>query len=236
MIYLTLESTNRNGGVALFRENQLLSSILWSRKTSHSEVFPWAIQSCLEIAQIHLREISDLVVDIGPGSFTGVRVAVNIARSVAYSTGVKIFSLTSLEILAYSLKSWLEPGGPVPNHPIICLLNAHKNLVYFARYQFRGEEFITLDDPQVGTIEQALMTCQSPHLCLGEAGSIHSEKVRKNGHCLQFPILTDSPGAAAMGQLFMTSLPSRQSIDWKKLKPLYIRSSSAEERFDKGLS
>lgn len=70
---------------------------------SHSEIAIPTIEKALQKAQIELKDLDEIIVVNGPGSFTGVRIGVTIAKTMAFELGIPIKTITSLE--AYSVSS-----------------------------------------------------------------------------------------------------------------------------------
>lgn len=69
---------------------------------SHSEVVVPALDRLLKKSKIKLEEIDELIVVNGPGSFTGVRIGVTIAKTIAVSLNIPIKTITSLEMFGVS--------------------------------------------------------------------------------------------------------------------------------------
>ena len=81
--------------------------------------------------KIDKKELDSIVVGIGPGSYTGVRIGVTIAKTIAYALKIKVYAKSSLSLLA------------IDDKPTICLFNARSGRSYFAVYQ--GKKCIVKD-------------------------------------------------------------------------------------------
>src|SRR4051812_31966135 len=90
-------STNR-GSVAL-TDGARVWKKQWTRSGQHSEILTPSIKKILTSAKIKPRDLEAIAVDKGPGSFTGCRLAVNVARTMAYTLGIPIFTESSLTII-----------------------------------------------------------------------------------------------------------------------------------------
>ena len=92
----------------------------------HFEFFNTQIESILLKEKLNPNQIHHFAVSTGPGSFTGIRVSGNIAKTLAYSTNKKIWTTDSLSILA-------EQADGADN--VVCCINAFKNMVYVASFK-----------------------------------------------------------------------------------------------------
>ncbi len=75
---------------------------------SHSEVAIPLLDELLKSSGIGLAEIDEIIVVNGPGSFTGVRIGVTIAKTIAYSNNIDIKTITSLEMYGVSAKEYFD--------------------------------------------------------------------------------------------------------------------------------
>lgn len=140
MILLSLESSTALGGVALFKNGVLLAEESSLRQRSHSEFINSACQRILTSQNLSLKDIDQIAVTQGPGSFTGIRVAGNIAKSFGFATGKKLWVTDTLSVLASQI-SWVGPT--------LVGINAFKNMLYVSFY--KGSQ--KLDGPLVIKIE-----------------------------------------------------------------------------------
>ena len=91
--------------IAIFDDNKLVSNVELKNVANTSvDVMP-SIVKCLDDANINIKEIKKVAVCVGPGSFTGVRLGVTIAKVLAYSLNIDIVSLTAFDIVSLNLSS-----------------------------------------------------------------------------------------------------------------------------------
>ncbi|MCB0384357.1 MAG: tRNA (adenosine(37)-N6)-threonylcarbamoyltransferase complex dimerization subunit type 1 TsaB, partial [Bdellovibrionales bacterium] len=119
---LLLETSSALGGLALVKYKMPLGAAEnltfreWRRENSHSEVVTPYTRQALEKAQWKISDIDCFAVGVGPGSFTGIRVALNMIRTFAYSADKPVFCFNSLRALALSTSH--------QDLPILALTNA----------------------------------------------------------------------------------------------------------------
>ena len=91
--------------LVLFKDNYLLDkSILSNAKSTSVETMPLLIK-LLDNNNLKPKDLSKIAVCIGPGSFTGTRIGVTIAKTMAYSLNIPIVSLTSIDLVGINLDS-----------------------------------------------------------------------------------------------------------------------------------
>ena len=98
MIVLSIDTSTRLGSMGIYESNPHSSTPLAQKEWegSHSEVITNHLIELLSQAQIKLSDIKEIHLGIGPGSFTGLRVAVNLVRAISYSFSTPIFATNSL--------------------------------------------------------------------------------------------------------------------------------------------
>jgi tRNA threonylcarbamoyladenosine biosynthesis protein TsaB len=236
MNILACETSTTLGSVAVFSHGQVFTKQL-ERAGSHSESLNLMIQNCLQQAQLTLSDIDVFASGIGPGSFTGVRVSLNTIKTLSYIENKKcagIDTLINIAILNYQLNQHL-------NKQVTVLLNAYKNMVYFAEFAF-SEEFKTesssklkwtiVHPPQVVRVQELKNIFNFDSLVVGDGYLAYSEYFKKN--LLDQPMIRniqniDFPQASTICKIISESVPTSSFIHYSELMPLYLRDSEAEE-------
>jgi tRNA threonylcarbamoyladenosine biosynthesis protein TsaB len=230
MITLALDTSTSQGGVALLRGHQVLSREIWRREKSHSEFLTPTIEACLRTTGLLFSQIDLLAVGRGPGSFTGIRIAVNAARSLSYALKKPIRAFTTHEILAM--------GTLASELPLVALVNAHKNLIYTQIFRHRAGRWQPDEEIAPLSLDQLAQLIQTPHLCVGDAFEEYRrffapellQNLLRTEPALDYP-LPEVLGlmAAELGLESPTELGAAPTMDWNELQALYIRASGAEE-------
>lgn len=132
MYSLLLDSSDIYLCVGLAKDDVLLTQIKYEAWQRQSEYMIQEINNVLEKNGISLLNINEVIVSCGPGSYTGVRISLTIAKIIGtLDKNIKIYLTSSLEILKD------------PNNMSICLINARSNRSYTAIY--KGNECILKD-------------------------------------------------------------------------------------------
>lgn len=131
MYQLLLDSSNVYLSVGLAKNGQVIDSIFYNAWQRQSELMVEEIDNILKRNHVSKEELDAVVVGIGPGSYTGVRIGVTIAKTIAYALKIKVYAKSSLSLLK------------IGDLPTICLFNARSGRSYFAVYE--GDKIIEKD-------------------------------------------------------------------------------------------
>ncbi|MFN9067180.1 MAG: tRNA (adenosine(37)-N6)-threonylcarbamoyltransferase complex dimerization subunit type 1 TsaB, partial [Bdellovibrionales bacterium] len=212
---LAIESSTQVASVALFNQNQVVSNRESRIQRSHSENLNSFVNDLLEESKITAADLKLISVGVGPGSFTGIRVSINLAKTLSYSCSIPIAAVNSLEALAlpYVDQKW----------PVLSLINAYKNMSYYAVYMNGIESLNTIHKPHVIPMIEIKKIIDSKHLVIGD-GYLFYEKLMPES-LLSLMIRPTSPEdfpmASTIGKIGLQKFEKGQTFDWKSLSPLY---------------
>ena len=131
MYTILLDSSNTKLAVGIAKEGKVLKSTIYEAWQEQSEHMIPEISAILEDFNVKNEEIDDVMVAIGPGSYTGVRIAITIAKTMGFALKIEVFPVSSLQVL--------KDG----NKPSICIINARSKRSYVGVYQ--GNKIILED-------------------------------------------------------------------------------------------
>ena len=100
MYSLFLDTHDKNVVVVLYKDGVIVSNETIESNNKHSVITVTTIKRILDNNRIEIKDINEMIVVTGPGSFTGVRIAVTIAKTIAYSLNIPIKTIDSLILLA----------------------------------------------------------------------------------------------------------------------------------------
>jgi len=222
MYILSIECSTPFGSVVLSKNKEILVSRQWWRTKSQSEFLTSNINYCLSQTKITPSQLERIAVGIGPGSFTGVRIALNAARSLAFINDTPLYCENSLTLLNSAASHSQEL-------PVFCALNAYKNLLFYTQTDDSRSSLTKSYEPKVCSLQEAYDKLNRPHLCLGDAFKVFDNFFSKNKNVIRkvgyFP---DFPSATTLARRAFKN--KNQTLAWKQAKPLYLRSSEAEEK------
>ena len=100
MIILSVDSSNKDLSLSLKVEDKMTTKI-YQKDGKHSEIFLEAVRDMLEKSNIKLSNLSGILFNKGPASFTGTRVAASSLQAIGYSLDIPVIGISSLEVMAY---------------------------------------------------------------------------------------------------------------------------------------
>src|SRR5690625_4666143 len=102
MNILAIDTSNHILGVSLLNDGQMRGEIVTDLKKGQTERLMPAIQFLMQEASMDVDELDRIVVAHGPGSYTGVRIGITTAKTLAWSLNIPIVAISSIELLAYT--------------------------------------------------------------------------------------------------------------------------------------
>ncbi len=111
MRLLAVETSTLAGGVALLDGERLVAEYLLDVGIAHSERLMAAVDRVLSDARWTMRDLAGLAVAVGPGSFTGLRIAVSTVKGLALALGLPIAAVPTLDAMAAAAAVGEPAGG-----------------------------------------------------------------------------------------------------------------------------
>nr|WP_240730347.1 tRNA (adenosine(37)-N6)-threonylcarbamoyltransferase complex dimerization subunit type 1 TsaB [Geobacillus kaustophilus] len=141
MKVLGIDTSNMPLGIALVDGDVVKGEFITNVKKDHSSRAMPAIELLLRRCDVAPKDLDLIVVAKGPGSYTGVRIGVTIAKTLAWSLGIPIAGVSSLEVLAANGRYF--PGVIVP------LFDARRGQIYTGLYRYEGGALRCLEEDRI---------------------------------------------------------------------------------------
>ncbi len=225
MKILAIETSTMLGGAAVMGETEgLIAEMRLNVKSTHSERLMTEVDHVLRQAGMTISEIDVFGVAIGPGSFTGLRIALSTVKGFSYATGRPIVSVPSLEALAWNF--------PFSAYPVCTMLDARKKEVYAAVFRWRDGGFERVMAEASVNPYDLLKSLDGPIIFAGEGARLYRDAINKiAGNNALFPhphSMAPSPSNVAF--LGLKKAMRGEFSEPVGLVPLYLRKSEAEIR------
>ena len=231
---LSVETSSSYGGLSIFDNKNLLAEKHWGLDQSHSETLTDEFQKLLQKLNLSPSVITEVLCSYGPGSFTGLRVGLNFAKSICYVNKIKL-------TLTPSFRSYLDIKTLQDNSKVktLVLLNAFKNQVFCCEYSFQDSSIfesmsLTTLTPE-GVAEKYSQEKQI--VALGDGFHVYAESFGEafNSKLVLADSSTGNPSVRAARILFEYDHCLKfEKIDPLLAEPLYIKMSEAEENLNRG--
>lgn len=225
MYVLGIESATPVAAVAVAGREGILAERMVLNKRTHSVNLLPMIKAVLEDAEIKRRDLAGIAVSSGPGSFTGLRIGMSTAKALAQVWELPVAGISTLETLAHALAG---------HSRLICpVLNARKNEVYTAVYDYSGAAPVLLMSPRAARIEELIKLLagyQKPVTFLGDGLPVYGDQLKAGlaQMAVFAPLAAGYPRGAAVAELGLAAFDSGKGVSPSRLQPEYIRLSEAE--------
>ncbi len=157
MKILGIDTVSRIGSLALVEDGQLLGEITIDTKLRHAANLVQALEGLLTGLAVDIAGIDAFAVDIGPGSFTGIRVGMAAAQGLAMPGGKSLWGICSLEVLCHRfIVESGSAGCPADTEYLIPFIDAKRGEVYAGCYRIDNQEIIQVREPYAAVLSDFL--------------------------------------------------------------------------------
>lgn len=233
MLILAMDTAGPSVSVALWRDGQLLAETTSQTGQPHSTTLLPLTSSLLEQCGLAAGSPDAYACTVGPGSYTGIRIAVSTIKAMAYAAGKPAYGFSTLAAMAW-------PYFACPDLLVCPMIDARNNRL-FAGAWLNGHEVVPaancLDTDFVGQLRTLVTNRASGEtfsglLLVGHQPDAFFESCGKPviPGTSQAPALAVRPRAAAVGEMAEIRLLDGESGDPQLLMPQYLSPSQAERR------
>jgi len=263
MLILALESSAKPASVAVFKTaegfdtltakerqvplpdgGKLLGQYFQNNGFSHSRTLLAMAQSLMSNLDIKPSDIDLIAVAHGPGSFTGVRIGVSAAKGLAWGLDIPVYGVSTLEAMAYQT--------PLPGAIICPVMDARREQVYNALFEWRDNSLIRLCDDRAISLEDLAVDLQGyndlPYRLVGDGVAVARDylmrtqgdgslvfgaNTREPSPCVP---TADTPELLRYQTAYGVALAAlhTEPIPAALLEPRYLRPSQAERAVGRG--
>jgi tRNA threonylcarbamoyladenosine biosynthesis protein TsaB len=224
VLVLGIESSTPRASVAIVTEFEVVGSYELGRGRSQDEVLMPAAQRLLDDSGVDWQQLGGIAVGLGPGLFTGLRVGVATGKALAQTLGISIAGLSSLDVLAYSVRYTKR---------VICTcVDARRKEVFWAFYRATPGGVQRLSDFRSAPAEHCANEIEArgePVLVVGNGPHLYPDAFSDRTRELEIAGVADAtPTAIRLGELAVSRLLREDSDRLSDVRPLYVRRSDAE--------
>lgn len=222
MKILSITTSSSVCSVSILNDYNIIKELNLNNAKTHSENLMPLISQILSETSISLDNIDCISCDIGPGSFTGIRIGISSVKAMAEAKKIKIIPVTSLQALSYNIN--IESGY------ICSLIDARNDNVYCGIFDKNHNLINNYIADHIDNVIKSLPTGNI--YFVGDGSCIHKEKLinkfKELAHFAENNLLS----SANLGICAYNNTSSQSFLTPDELVPLYLRKSQAERMLE----
>jgi tRNA threonylcarbamoyladenosine biosynthesis protein TsaB len=221
MLILGIETATAQVSVAIGGHEGVIALFEVARGRRHAETLVPAIQFCCEQSGLSVDELGLVAVDIGPGLFTGMRVGLAAAKTLAQALRVPMIGISSLDLLAFVHRQ--------SDRVVVPVVDARKGEVFYAMYRVVPGGVQQVVPPRAAPVDELiadLLARNQDTLCVGDGALRYRREIDDGFHC-EF---ADEAHPSA-GQLVQLAHAKALREEWAQpaeIRALYLRPPDAD--------
>lgn len=225
MLVMGIESSTTVASVSVSDKNKILGEFTIDTDYTHSEKLMPLIEKLLNCIDINIKDIDCFLISNGPGSFTGLRIGMTIAKSLAYSLDKNIVGISTLKTIAYNLK--------YSDKLIVPMIDARNSRVFTGVFRSKEgiiTEILEEEAIEVSGILEKLKSYDEEIVFVGEGASIYKKEISEN---ISNPIfITGYQNIPKAGNICDIFFSEKLEItdNYFSIIPNYLRPSQAQRQ------
>ena len=222
---LAIECSAGAASVALTKDGVLVAQYFQNNGKTHSRTLLPMIQSMLETCEWTLADVNVIAVAAGPGSFTGLRIGISVAKGLAWQGDLKCCGVSTLEAMAHPLAHM--------EGVVLCpVMDARRDQVYNALFSAKGGALLRMREDRAIGLADLLADLNEIHetiVLVGDGASLVQQYAEAQGRQLTLPpthLRVQSAWGVACAARSVWE--SGDLVSPEQLQPSYLRLSQAE--------
>ena len=222
---LAIETSGRIGSVALIDEAGAIEEREFPHGLQHAAgLIPLIDQLCSQ-RRWTPADLQHVYVSAGPGSFTGLRIGITLAKTLAFATGAKLVAVPTMGVLV--------ANAPPEARHVIIVLDAKRDQIFTARYQRLDDRWVEQEPPHLDSLAAMLTKSPRPVYLIGEGIPFHQQHIPAG--TADIVITKEQSWRARAGILATIGTQMAAAgtfVDPFLLEPIYIRPPEAQEKLE----
>jgi tRNA threonylcarbamoyladenosine biosynthesis protein TsaB len=223
MLLLAIDTATPQVAVAIGDDGAVRGEVRFSGGRRHAEQLAPAIQYVCAETGVRLEQLAAVAVGIGPGLFTGLRVGVTTARTIAQALRIPVVPMSSLDLVAYPLRH----AGRL----IVVVLDARRREVFHAAYRPVPGGVQREGEHRVGPVRDVIADLEATGeevLLAGDGVTRYREELRELERSEEAGPGFDAPSVGALVELATGRFEREEFASPWDVQPMYLRASDAE--------
>jgi tRNA threonylcarbamoyladenosine biosynthesis protein TsaB len=221
MLILGIETATPQSSVCLATEHGVVASATLARDRAHAQFLAPAIEFCLRYANLGLSAVSGVAVSLGPGLFTGLRVGIATAQTMAHARQLPVVGLASLDLLAFRMRH---------TRRLICgVIDARRGELFWVFYRPVPGGVQRVTEYRVGPpgkLAGEIEAVPDDVLCIGN-GAVANRSLLESTGVEVGSYSSAFPSAEALVELALPRFIREETQRPEQLLPIYVRKADA---------
>ncbi len=216
---LAINTSTLQFSLALLKRDGTIAAeeVMFRKKGNFGSLMP-ALNHLLSVSSAGAGDLSGIAVAVGPGSFTGLRIGISLAKGLCHALRIPVAGVSSLEALAFQI--------PFAPFPIIPLLRSRKGEVFTAKFAVARDHRLTREQEDFSIkLSELFLTVQEPAFLIGDN---FDEQASAFPWKSKTPAIPAPPHfwnlkASSIGALGLQKILTQSSNNPYKIEPVYLR-------------
>ena len=223
---LAIETSGRIGSVALVDETGAIEEREFPHGLQHAAgLIPLIDQLCSGRGWTP-SDLREVYVSAGPGSFTGLRIGITLAKTLAFVTGAKLVAVQTMRVLV--------ANAPAEARHVIIVLDAKRDQIFTARFERIEQRWVEQEAPHLDTLAAMLSRSPRPIHLVGEGILFHQQHIPSGADDI---VITKPEAwrarASVVAGIGAEMARAGEFVDPFVLEPIYVRIPEAQEKLEK---
>jgi tRNA threonylcarbamoyladenosine biosynthesis protein TsaB len=213
-VILAIDTSSRTLGLGLHSGDQVLAESLWQGNRHHTVELGPQIALLLRRSNCSLDDLRAIAVALGPGSYTGLRIGMALAKGLAVSRGLDLVGVSTFEVLAQAQSA--------RNEPMYCVIEAGRKKIAGLWYKWGRRGWKSQGEAEVTTWQAVLESITENSYIVGELEPEAREHFKTSdkvilappSHCVRRP--------SVLAEIAQERLRSGKLPDSERLAPIYL--------------
>jgi tRNA threonylcarbamoyladenosine biosynthesis protein TsaB len=217
--WLLIETSGKVGKVGLARGEGVVRAIDLDAARRHARDLSATVGGLLAGEQLRPADLCGVMVSVGPGSYTGLRVGVMSAKTLAYATGCRVVAVPTFAAIA--------SRAPAEAGALWVIADALQGLIYRQQFGRGADGWRPIDELRIESVEEWLRSLTAGAWVSGPGMTPYAERIPPT--CPLVPEADREPSIESLFRIGRGITPATRE-ELLRLEPLYLRGSSAEEK------
>ncbi len=217
---LAIDTATRFISLALHDGQQLLLENTWLTANNHSVELAPAIRATFAQTRTSPADLTAVAISQGPGSFTGLRIGMGVAKGLALAAGCPLVAVPTLEIIA--------AAAPLSPQPLVAVLQPGRGRICAQAFRASASRWESSAPPVISTWEGLLATLDGPTLLAGEIDEAGREALAAGGQTVRaLPAAIALRRAGFLADIALARLAEGQIADARTATLIYLHQPGA---------